>query len=192
MMSPIREIDRWFATRVFPHHRSHKAYAVRLTGNPADAEEIVQDAYARLFAYENWQRLGNPQAFVLSIIRNLAIDRFRQSSVVRIDRNPALVLADMPDERPLPDAAAEHRDELRAVYDAVAALPERCREAVTLRRIEGLSPGEVAERMGISVSTLEKHLVKGLRLLWTALGQAERTSGVEQGTQWDQTSNSNR
>lgn len=191
MTSLIRDIDRWFAEQVYVHHQQHRRVALRLTGNHEDAEEIVQDAYARLFAYEQWQRLGNPNGFALRIIRNLAIDRFRQADVVRIDRNPAVPLAELADDAPLPDAAAAHRDELRAVQAAVATLPDRCRQAVTLRRIEGLSPPEVAEAMGISVSTLEKHLVKGLRLLMAkvrAPGRAE----LERSTECDQAVNTMR
>ncbi len=191
MTSLIRDIDRWFAEQVYVHHQQHRRVALRLTGNHEDAEEIVQDAYARLFAYEQWQRLGNPNGFTLRIIRNLAIDRFRQADVVRIDRNPAVPLAELADDAPLPDAAAAHRDELRAVQAAVATLPDRCRQAVTLRRIEGLSPPEVAEAMGISVSTLEKHLVKGLRLLMAkvrAPGRAE----LERSTECDQAVNTMR
>lgn len=191
MTSLIRDIDRWFAEQVYVHHQQHRRVALRLTGNHEDAEEIVQDAYARLFTYEQWQRLGNPNGFTLRIIRNLAIDRFRQADVVRIDRNPAVPLAELADDAPLPDAAAAHRDELRAVQAAVATLPDRCRQAVTLRRIEGLSPPEVAEAMGISVSTLEKHLVKGLRLLMAkvrAPGRAE----LERSTECDQAVNTMR
>ncbi len=191
MTSLIRDIDRWFAEQVYVHHQQHRRVALRLTGNHEDAEEIVQDAYARLFAYEQWQRLGNPNGFTLRIIRNLAIDRFRQADVVRIDRNPAVPLAELADDAPLPDAAAAHRDELRAVQAAVATLPDRCRQAVTLRRIEGLSPPDVAEAMGISVSTLEKHLVKGLRLLMAkvrAPGRAE----LERSTECDQAVNTMR
>ena len=108
MTSLIRDIDRWFAEQVYVHHQQHRRVALRLTGNHEDAEEIVQDAYARLFAYEQWQRLGNPNGFTLRIIRNLAIDRFRQADVVRIDRNPAVPLAELADDAPLPDAAAAH------------------------------------------------------------------------------------
>ncbi|MFZ5746482.1 MAG: RNA polymerase sigma factor [Pseudomonadota bacterium] len=183
-MTWLRDIDRWFAEEVFVHQGTHRAYARRLMRDADDAEDLVQEAYARLFALENWAGIGNPHAFTMRIIHNGAIERFRRADVVRLDRSVALQTLDPVDDSPAPDVIAADRAELRRLARAMETLPERCREAVQLRRIEGLPPGEVAERMRISVSTVEKHLTKGLRLLVERLATADDPGQARRAHEW--------
>jgi RNA polymerase sigma-70 factor (ECF subfamily) len=74
---------------------------------------------------------------------------------------------------PLDDPSPEHRtaarQELRQVSALIEALPAKCREAFTLRKLQGLSQREVAGRMGISESTVEKHIGRALRTLMEAM-----------------------
>lgn len=182
-MTWVRKIDRWFIDRVYVHHLSHRRFAHHLLRDEEDAEDVVQEVYARLMALENWQRIADPHAFAMQMIRNIAIERFRRAEVVRIDRAVVLHEMDAADNQPWPDQVAIDRAELRRVSRAMKALPQRCREALHLRRIDGLPPGRVAENMGIAVSTVEKHLVKGLRLLQEALKSTDgdedtRTTGA--------------
>lgn len=183
-MTWIRKIDRWFIDRVHVHHLSHRKFARHLLRNEEDAEEVVQEVYARLMALEDWQRIANPHAFAMQMIRNIAIERLRRADVVRIDRAVVLHEMDAADDRPWPDQVAIDRAELRRVAHAMTALPQRCREALHLRRIDGLPPGRVAEKMGIAVSTVEKHLVKGLRLLQEALKSADEDEDTRSLETW--------
>jgi RNA polymerase sigma factor (sigma-70 family) len=171
-MTWVREIDRWFIDHVYAHRSGHRRFALHLLRSEEDAEEVLQEVYARLMALQDWSRIADPNAFAIRMIRNLAIERFRRADVVRIDRAVVLHDLDPMDESPAPDSVAIHRAELRRVATAMDGLPERCREALYLRRIDGLPPGAVAEKMGIAVSTVEKHLVKALRLLHAALKTA--------------------
>ncbi|MCH8686519.1 RNA polymerase sigma factor [Pedomonas mirosovicensis] len=173
-MTWVRQIDRWFIDRVHVHHLSHRKFALHLLRNEEDAEEVVQEVYARLMALDDWQRIVDPHAFAMQMIRNIAIERFRRADVVRIDRAVVLHEMDAMDDRPWPDQVTFDRAELRRVARAMTALPQRCREALYLRRIDGLPPSRVAEKMGIAVSTVEKHLVKGLRLLQEALKSTDK------------------
>jgi RNA polymerase sigma-70 factor (ECF subfamily) len=79
----------------------------------------------------------------------------------------------------------ESREELRALADAIAELPAQCRRVFTLRKVYSLSPDEIAVRLGLSVSTVEKHLVKGLRYCSDKLGRRiGRKSKVDEGRSW--------
>lgn len=184
-MTWIREIDRWFIDHVYVHRTSHRRFATHLLRNEEDVEEVVQEVYARLMALEDWGRIADPNAFVIRMIRNIAIERFRRAEVVRIDRAAVLHEMDPVDDSPAPDVIAMHRAELRRVSRAMDQLPGRCREALYLRRIDGLPPGKVAEKMGIAVSTVEKHLVKGLRLLHAALKSAPDDTDTKDDQAWD-------
>lgn len=183
-MTWLRQIDRWFIDRVHAHHRAHRTFAYHLLRNEEDAEDVIQEVYARLMALEDWQRIANPHAFAMRMIRNIAIERFRRADVVRIDRAVILHEVDAADDQPWPDQVAFDRAELKRVARAMDSLPPRCREALHLRRIDGLPPAGVAENMGIAVSTVEKHLVKGLRLLHEALKSPDEDEGTRSDEAW--------
>ncbi|MEN2790936.1 RNA polymerase sigma factor [Sphingomonas oligophenolica] len=184
-MAWLRDIDIWFADHVFPCHRQTLRYAVSLVRQPDEAEELVQEAYARLFALEDWASIANPHAFTIRVVRNLAIERFRRAEVVRLDQGAILHTLEIADQEPTADVVAMDRSELNRVVKAMQEMPPRMREALYLRRIEGLPPAEVAERMNISVSTVETHLVKALRLLVQRLDQQEARARTEQESAWE-------
>lgn len=175
-MTWLRPIDQWFADRVFVHQDMHRAYARRLMRNPDDAEDLVQEAYARLFRLENWEQIANPHAFTMRILHNEAMERFRRADVVSIERGAMLSAMEPVDDDPGPYTITAARGELKRVAEAIETLPARCSEAIHLRRIDGLSPKEVAAKMEISVSTVEKHLTKGLRLLFDRLSRQDEAS----------------
>ncbi len=189
-MSWLRPIDIWFGERVFPFQTIHRRYAHKLTRDEHEAEDLVQEAYARLFQLSTWAQINNPHAFTMRILHNLAVEKFRRADVLRIDQAAAMQAFDPIDEAPGPDVAVMARSQLALVASALEVLPDRCREAVHLRRVEGFTPSEVAEKMQISVSTVEKHLTKGLRLLFSVLSKLENTGQTGSGSagfvsEWD-------
>jgi RNA polymerase sigma factor (sigma-70 family) len=186
-MSWLREIDIWFAESVLPFASHYRAYARRLTENSSDAEDLVQEAYAKVLSCPDWRRLESPERFMLTTIRNLAFDRFRREKVVGIKHIGSLELDAVPD--PTPDVLAQEgaRQELELVLKAFEGLPEQIRTVLALRRMHGLSPGQIATKLNLSVSTVEKHMAKGLRLLSARVAvSASRTNGLRQSTLWRQ------
>jgi len=123
---------------------------------------------------------------MFAIARNAVIATLKQKRIVRI-----VAIADL-DSFPLVDGAENGeqslvgREELQMLQAAIADLPDRCREVLTLRKIEGLPQREVAERLGLSESTVEKHVSAGIRRCadWFASvrdavqGAAEPTPGA--------------
>jgi RNA polymerase sigma factor (sigma-70 family) len=168
----LRDVDRWFIEHVLQHGGAFRAYARRFTRDSHEADDLVQEAYARVLGSADWRTIATPDRFVFRIIRNLAVERVRRARVVAFQDLTALeAVAD-----PEPDASVvvEHREELRRVLAAVDRLPPQCRQVVLLRRAEGLSPVQIAEKLHISVSTVEKHLAEGLRLLTEMLAEQDR------------------
>ncbi len=184
-MAWLRDIDIWFADHVFVFHQQTRRYALSLVRQQDEAEDLVQEAYARLFALDDWASIANPHAFTMRIVRNLAIERFRRADVVRLDQSAILQKLEIEDQDPTPDVVAMDRSELRHVVKVMEEMPPRMREAMYLRRIEGLPPAQVAERMNISVSTVETHLIKALRLLVHRLNRQEARAKTEQATAWE-------
>ena len=183
-MAWLRDIDRWFAASVLPYAANYRAYARKLVNDEGDAEDLVQEAYAKVLGVAEWRRLEAPERFVMTIIRNLAFERFRRAKVVGIRQIGVLEMDALPDPAPDAYAVTSARQELDLVLAALERLPVQCRKVLTLRKMHGLSPGQIAVRLNLSVSTVEKHLAKGLKLLTKALATGDGRSIEKRSSSW--------
>ncbi len=143
------------------------ALARRMMGNQADAEEVAQEVFLRVWTNaEKWEP-GRAQfgTWLHRVAANLCLDRLRrQRNTVDIDEMPDLVSGD-----PAPDQRLE-ADELAArVEAALQQLPERQRAAIALSHYQGLSNIETAEILEVSVEAVESLLSRGRRQLRTLL-----------------------
>lgn len=172
-MKWLRQFDHWFVDQVLPYEPQYLKLARRLTGDYDEAADLVHDAYARMFAHEGARQAANPRAYVLQIIRNLGIQKIRRARIVSFESVAAV--EDLQQADLSVDALGQlsDRDELRRLIVAVQKLPPQARRVVIMRRFDEMSPKDVAARLGISVSTMEKHLAKGLSLLAEMLDAAE-------------------
>lgn len=154
----------WFRQQILPLEPKLRAYLRRLTHSSIDVDDLVQDAFTRILVYENWASVKTPQAFVITIARNLVFDELRRQKVVSIRFLPDLEVLGRCIDSPGPEATLLARDELNLLLKIIAALSPQCRRVFTLRKVYGLPPSAIAKQLGLSVSTVEKHLVKALRL----------------------------
>lgn len=140
-------------------------------GSREEASDLVHEAFARLLGAAGLDRLGQPEAFLNRIVRNLLIDRSRRLAV-RSTHVPieSAELAVQPDQ-----ADAVEVEQMRERYrEAVAALPERMREVFVLHRVEGHSYKEIAARLDISVRTVEWHIAEAIVRISKGLERDER------------------
>lgn len=161
----MRTQDQWFVEEVLPLEGALTAYLRRAWPNRADVEDLRQEVYVRVYEAGRQERPEAASHFVFRVARNLLIDRLRRQRVVTIDLvadlNELNVLAD---EVPA-DRVLSGRQELARLERAMAKLPPRCREVFVLRKVQGLSQREAAARLGCSQSTVEKQVMKAMRLL---------------------------
>lgn len=185
-MSWLRDIDRWFMAEVLPFGPAYRRKATLFCG-AGEADDLVQDAYARVLAIADYRSIQNPRAFVLTIVQNLAIERLRRAPVVSIDHLATLDTLALTD--PAPDAfcVAAGKADLDRLLRLIDTLPPQCARVVRLRKIDGLSPGAIAEMLSISVSTVEKHLAKGLSLLTAAMRTAGSDAQENSRSEWTTT-----
>lgn len=145
-----------------------RRYLGRLLGNSAEAQDIAHDAYMRVYPRVQDHSAKNPQAVLYTTARHLAINRLKRRSISPISSESAhLETAASPAPGVVQQVMA--RQELRQLEEAIARLPEGCRAVLLLRKIELLSHYEIAQRLGIAISTVEKQHARALRLLRAAL-----------------------
>lgn len=149
-------------TAAFLEHQSFlKKFLSRYLYNRQDIEDVAQETYLRAYQAEQDKDIEQPKAFLFRIARNIALTSLTKKSNQITD-----YIADLDDSLVIDtEATAENEVEARqnlGIYcEAVAALPEQCRRVFLLRKVHGLSHKEISERMQLSVSSVEKHLLKG-------------------------------
>lgn len=135
-------------------------YLGKRVGHDA-APDLVQEVFARAASSQQASRLGNPAAFVKRIARNLLIDRARRRATNNVIFFP---LDEQRDMATPPDQSwgIEAADLLRLYEDAIEGLPEKTRRVFLMHRVEELSYRQIHEQLGISIATVEYHMMKAL------------------------------
>jgi len=141
----------------------------RIVGSRAVAEELAHDTFLRL-----WGRpvAAEDRSLLFRTAQNLAIDHMRARRV-RAAYGAAVALSDI-DEAPRPDATVAARQELDALRAALRSLPERTQRVFLLNRLDGMTYPGIAKALGVSVSTVEKDMIRALDLCrrWSAVHRA--------------------
>jgi len=159
------EVDVWFARNVLPLEAVLMQFLRRNWRDASEIADLRQDVYVRVYeaALKKLPDLAKP--FVFATARNLLINRVRQKHIVPIEAVADLDSLGIANDEPAPDHSVMARDELRRLQIAIDRLPARCREAVIMGRINGLSGHEIAQRMGISEAAVSQYIDNGLRAL---------------------------
>lgn len=169
------DLDGAFGALVTAHQDRLYTIALRLLGEPRDAEEVVQDALVRAYramsSYDEERILAlRLRPWLASITVNLARNRRRRLD----EKKPPLQLEPLvdagaepagPARRPGPHERAVRRETIRALAAALLALPPGPRAAVILRHVDGLSVAEVAAALDRPEGTVKAHVSRGLAQL---------------------------
>ena len=160
----------WFETKILPHRAKLRYRLRRVLPSGVDLDDIVDETLARAFQVENWREINHGLAFISRIAFNLIIDQQRRQAVVSFD-----LYADLDElQRSVdPESNLQARDLLRRVEKTIDALPARMREIFVLKRIQGFSLKEIADRMDLSVSSIEKSLTQAIASITCLMDQDE-------------------
>jgi RNA polymerase sigma factor (sigma-70 family) len=145
----------------------HLHRLLRRRGEARDrAEDLVQEAYLRMQVYcKEGNEVREPEAFLARTALNLAVDLRRRD---QRDRRVAGTVDDpdlLPELVPAPDAALELEQRLTRIQKRLDRLSERTRVVFLMHRVQGYSYMEIAQRLRISVSSVEKHVASAVALL---------------------------
>lgn len=158
--------ERRAALTLFQSHRAALIdYARDITGNEAQAEDVVQDAWLRFERAVRQAPIREPAQYLYRVVRNLAIDGRRRINVdaARHAVDLSEVAHMIASDGPSPEDVAIANNELDSVRAALAELPERTRIAVEMHRFGGHTLGEIAARLKISVGTAHALVADGVK-----------------------------
>jgi RNA polymerase sigma factor (sigma-70 family) len=127
-----------------------------------DADDLVQEVFVRLTRADDVSGLRNPAAWLQRVARNLLFDRARSGEARQVQLRVPMDEAQLPAIAPEQTAGIEAQDMFHRYEAALAALGERSREVFLLHRIDELTYREIAARLGITVATVEYHMMRAL------------------------------
>jgi len=171
---PLFTADQVLAMRWEPDHVRHfrpmlLRYFRRHLQHDADAEDLAQEALIRLARSPT--RVDNAEAYVLRIASNLLRDRFRRDRSHHAGQHEPLdaTVHELPSEEPAGYHVYAGRERLQQFLSALDELPPRCREVFLLQRYEGMTYAAIALQLQVSVSAVEKHMMRALLHLQSRL-----------------------
>jgi len=150
----LSSIRRFFARRVSAH----------------DVDDMVQNVVLRIEQRGAQETIDNVEGYAARVAHSVLADHQRRDRSHLADRHQPLEEWNHPVEEISPDRIAEGRDELEKVVGALQSLPPRTRQAFILHRFDHLPYAAIAAQMGISVSAVEKHMMRAIRQLSVMLG----------------------
>lgn len=161
---------------IFLACRGMLARAVRKIVGRHDVEDVLQEAFVRSFEAEGRHTIRDARAFLLRTARNVAIDHVTSARYQRTGSLDSCDEESFVDEAAPVEAQVDSEKRFLAFCEAVGSLPEQCRRVFVLRKVYGLSQEEIAARLGIAQSTVEKHIAKGLLLCSERMGRGAARS----------------
>jgi RNA polymerase sigma-70 factor (ECF subfamily) len=164
-MSPRDERALWLSRFVLPHEPALRSWLARRSIAGLEVDDIVQETYAKLSNVDDVSLIANVRSYMFTAAHSIMSSHLRRSRIVSITSYASIEEFGLPDEAADPEQNLLAHDELQRLGQLIAAMPPRVREVLILRRIDGLTQREVAERLGISVSTVEKHIASAMRRL---------------------------
>src|SRR5688572_31298402 len=186
-MQAVREKRLEFERQALVHADALYGAAYRLTRNPRDAEDLVQDALLRAYRFwDSFQQDSNCKAWLLRIVTNTFINEYQRKKRTREVLDAATAEQEATDgvlvqasalERQSPEKALLERSVSDDVQRALDNLPDDFRTAVILCDMQGLSYKEIAEIMQTPVGTVMSRLFRGRKLLAAALREFALAEG---------------
>ena len=140
-----------------------RGFLRRFVKDDHDIDDICQEAVTRALEAARTRNIEDPGAFLFGVARNIMRNEFDRKSRSLIDFVDDCALESYASNEPGPEQQLDERRRMLVFAEAVATLPDKCQRVFIMKKVFGYSHKEIAERLNISVSTVEKHAAAGLR-----------------------------
>jgi RNA polymerase sigma factor (sigma-70 family) len=138
-----------------------KKFLTRFFYERQDIEDVVQEVYIRAYSAEKEIVIDQPKAFLFRVARNIALNELKKKARYIEDSIETSDPHGLQHTTPTLEEELQARQHLGLYCEAIAELPEQCRRVCLLRKVHGLKHQQIAERLSLTVSSVEKHLRKG-------------------------------
>jgi RNA polymerase sigma-70 factor (ECF subfamily) len=165
LLAMDEDLDRWFIREIVAHEAALTRYLARAWSDRSEIHDIRQDCYVRVYEAAAKSRPVSPKSFLFQTARHLMVDHVRRRRVVSIEGVEDLDALNVSIDELSPERRVSAVQELRQLSQAFDRLPSKCRGVVWMRKVEGLSQRDVALRLNIAETTVEKHVARGIRFL---------------------------
>jgi len=170
------------------HQGALRRFISRFVQRPQDIDDVAQEAFMRAYRAEKGKPIEQPKSFLFRIAHNVAITELTKKShqiidyIADIDESAVVWLEHSAEDQVM-------AEELIGIHcEAVAQLPPQCRRVFLMRKVHGMSHKDISAELGISISTVEKHISKGIRDCANFIDQrtdGENGTGGKQGSKND-------
>jgi RNA polymerase sigma-70 factor (ECF subfamily) len=154
-----------------------KKFLTRFLYRRQDIEDVVQEAYLRAYKAEKEAVIDQPKAFLFRVARNIALNELKSKSHHITDYIEECDTQVLNHVTPTLEDELQAQQHLGLYCEAIASLPPQCRKVSLLRKAHGLKHKEIAGHLGITVSSVEKHLRKGALACEAFLRAREEDAG---------------
>jgi RNA polymerase sigma factor (sigma-70 family) len=144
------------------HNTFIKKFLSRYFSTEQDIEDVAQEAFLRAYVAEQKKDIEQPKRYLFQIAKNVALTKLTRKLDLATDYIEDLGVVVVKQTAASADIEVEAQQTLGLYCEAVAALTEKCRQVYLLRKVHGLAHKEIAERLSLSVSSVEKYLFKGI------------------------------
>jgi RNA polymerase sigma factor (sigma-70 family) len=152
-------------------YRDHRGWLLswlkRNVACPHRAEDLSQDTFMRLLGRKELKAPHEPRAFLVAIAKGLLFDYFRRAALEQAYLTELMLIPE--DEHPSLEEQQLILEDLKAIDRLLARLSSKARAAFLYNRLDGMTHGEIAERLGVSVPRVRQYLTQGIRQCYVAL-----------------------
>jgi len=166
---PADALAVWLCLEVLPHERDARRWLQR-SGLRVDADDIIQEAYARIAALDNVGHIRSGRAYFLTAVRSIALQQLRRSKIVELRPFCDVPEVSIMDDSPGQEAVVWAEREAGRL---IQTLPERCRSIFRMCRLDGYTQKETATALGLSEGVVEKQMAKAMAVLTTRFGRED-------------------
>ncbi|MBD5782055.1 RNA polymerase sigma factor [Pelagicoccus sp. NFK12] len=162
-MKDLKERGSWFTEEILPHEERLRKWLRSQFDLRDGVDDVVQEAFMQVYKASEKRPITNPKAYLYSIARNASYKKLKKDAMLVSEsfEESSTVVPFEPSKGS--DDWVIYQEEVGMLRDAIQRLPKKCRKIFVMRRIQGLSHAEIAERLGISVNTVSAQLTIGLR-----------------------------
>lgn len=170
MSAPIERAARVGTERLEAYAPALRRYFSKRV-SPNEVDDFVQEVFVRIQAHGDSAAIQQLDRYLFAVAANVITDRARRRAVRHETAHEAFAEAHHPIEELTPERVLLDREALDTVVTAIAELPLRTRDVFVLHRFEEMSCTNIAAELGMSVSAVEKHIMKALRVLHERLSK---------------------